>query len=94
MRRGITTDVLKSKGSKKKEDFYFSIIGGARTIDLEAESEEMREFLVTRLTILFIDLNEDKAWLEKVYEDDDDEEYDEDEEKDAPPPPMPPPPSS
>ena len=48
----------------------------------------MREFLVTRLTILFIDLNEDKAWLEKVYEDD------EDEEEDAPPPPMPPPPSN
>ena len=87
--------MLKSKGSKKKEDLYFSIIGGARTIDLEAESEEMREFLVTRLTILFIDLNEDKTWLERIYDDDDDEEYeDDDEEDDAPPPPMAPPPGN
>ena len=60
---------------------------------MEAETEELREFLVTRLTILFIDLNEDKTWLERVYDDDDEDDV-EDEEGEAPLPPVPPPPAN
>lgn len=76
VKTGISTDILKRTGKKRRAKRYFSIITDERTLDLEAQSEEMAEFVGTRLTLLIIDLQKNSEWMEKYY--DDLYEYDDD----------------
>ncbi len=66
--RGISTDVFQRTGKKSKQDRYFSIVADDRTLDLEAPSKEMAEFIGTRITLLIIDLKKDMPWMERYYE--------------------------
>lgn len=49
VRRGITTDVLQRTGNKRNSCRYFSIIARSRNLDIEVESEEIRDSLVVGL---------------------------------------------
>ena len=68
---GIATDNLKRTGKRARADRYFSIITAERTLDIEAPSAEMKEFLMTRITLLVIDLKKDMEWMERYYDDED-----------------------
>jgi hypothetical protein len=67
VRRGRSTDGLLRTGKDKHAKRYFSIISKERTLDLEASSDEMAEFIVVRLTLLIIDLQRNRQWMQRHY---------------------------
>lgn len=66
--RGITTEVLERTGKNKKQSRYFSIITNERTLDLEAESKERADFLMSRISLLVLDTQKNKKWLQRFFE--------------------------
>ena len=65
--RGRKTELLAKKGKKNKEDLYFSVLAGDKTINLEADSPDVADFLSTRMTLLIIDVKKDEDWLDRHY---------------------------
>lgn len=89
--KGMSTAVLKRKGNKATAHKYFSIITPERTLDLQAETRKVRDFLVSRLTLLVIDTLQDMEWLQDFYEKHrgKSEKGAKEASKDSPPPPPP-----
>jgi curved DNA-binding protein CbpA len=66
--RGITTEVFEKTGKPRKQSRYFSIITTERTLDLECESKERCDFLVSRISLLVLDTQKNKKWLQRHFE--------------------------
>ena len=49
VRKGMTTEILKRYGKAESASTYFSVIARSRSLDLEVESEEIRDNLVRSL---------------------------------------------
>jgi len=70
----MSTVTLKRTGKRSRADRYFSIVSKDRTLDIEAASAEMKDFLMTRITLLVIDLKHDMDWMERYYDEEDPDE--------------------
>lgn len=66
--RGITTEVFERTGKPKKQGLYFSIITNERTLDLECESKSRADFLLSRISLLVLDTQKNKKWLQRHFE--------------------------
>ena len=49
VRKGMTTEILKRYGKAESASTYFSVIARSRSLDLQVESEEIRDNLVRSL---------------------------------------------
>lgn len=66
--RGICTEVFARTGYPKKQSRYFSIITADRSLDIEAETKERADFLVSRISLLVLDVQKNKKWLHRHFE--------------------------
>ncbi len=66
--KGIATEVFETTGKPKKQSRYFSIITNERTLDLEAESKDRADFFFARISLLVIDTQQSRKWLQRYFE--------------------------
>lgn len=66
--RGINTDVFARTGSRAKHNRYISLITPDRTLDIEMERPDRADFMFSRLSLLVIDHQKNKKWLQRYFE--------------------------
>lgn len=67
VKKGMATEVFLRTGSLSRQQHYLSIISPERTLDIETETVEQRNFLATRISLLVFDLQRNKEKLFNHY---------------------------
>lgn len=67
VKKGMTTEVFLRTGTLSRQHHYLSIISPERTLDIETETMEQRNFLATRISLLVFDLQRNKEKLFNHY---------------------------
>lgn len=67
VKKGMKTEVFLRTGTLSRQQHYLSIISPERTLDIETETIEQRNFLATRISLLVFDLQRNKEKLFNHY---------------------------